>query len=113
MGKINGWKLTNELREKFIPIIEEYINKLEQTDLEENEPDKLELTHQGIGPYQLGELLQELGYQEDEDCPMDTNGWQCDFWMYYNHPDKKNYAEKLVISGTGITFELELGSGVE
>ena len=111
MGRINGWEVTEELREKFTPIIKEYIDKLEQTNLED-EPEQLELTFQGIGPYQLSKILEELGYEEDEDCPMDTNGWELDFWMYYNHPDKKNYAEKLVISGTGITFELKLGSGV-
>ena len=113
MSKVNGWVLTDEQKEKFIPIIEKYIDTLDSTELDKDMPDELELTFQGIGPYQLGKLLEELGYTEDEDCDMETNGWQCDFWMYYTNSNKKNFAERLVISGTGITFELKLYSGVE
>lgn len=110
--RTNGWELTDEQKQKFIPIIKEYVDKLESTDLDDT-VDELELTFQGIGPYQLSKILEELGYEEDEDCPSDSNGWEMDFWLYYNHPGKKNYAERLVISGTGMTFELQLRTGVD
>ena len=98
MDTINHYRLTEEIERKFIPIIQEYINKVEET---KEEISELILTGLGINPFQTGEILEKLGYNKDY---QDDNGWEMDFWLHYKKPNHKN----LLIFGTGITFELAI-----
>lgn len=99
---MNTYCLNDEVREKFKPQVEEFISLLEEEKIEELD---LDLTFKGISPMQLKELLEELGY---EDMDLDTNGWEHDFWWYFNNPNKKGYAKKLCISGCSMAFEMKL-----
>lgn len=98
MAKINHYILTPQIENEFKPIIEEYIKKIESSD---TDVEPLELTGKKINPSQLEELLEKLGYEQYNS---DSNGWEMDFWIYFRKP---NYQD-LIISGTGITFELKL-----
>lgn len=96
------YKLTDELRAEFKPLIQKFINELEAIDPEENDESlKLELSNSNINPYQLWKILEEMGYQQTEHT---NNGWQLDFWIEFYKPDCKS----LMIEGCGITFALKL-----
>lgn len=95
---MNKYELTDEVKEKFIPIVQDYINKVEAEDFEGSE---LRLTDTELNPYTLWKLLEELGYEKTE---FDDNGWQMDFWIEFT----KEGFQTLTIAGTGITFELTL-----
>lgn len=86
------WNLTGELREIITPIIHNFIEYGETS---------IDLSSTGVNPIQLGDFLEELGY---ESSGIDTNGWQCDYCIYYYHPDKK----ELCISGTAICHSIKL-----
>ena len=115
---MNRWHLTDEIREKFIPILKEYLNRMETMteeefcSLPEEELDlfDLNLSDMGINPYQLWQLLEEeFSYKKDS---IDRNGWQQDFWIQMKRTDGKIFAtgcERLVISCCGMTFEITLG----
>lgn len=95
---MSKWALTDDMRKKFIPIIQEFINKVEAVEF----PDEsLELTDTELNPYTLGLLLEEFGYEKVD---IDENGWQMDFWITF---EKEGY-KTLTIEGTGITFEFKL-----
>ena len=110
---MNRWKVTDEIKEKFIPILKDYLNKLENLTVEQvetmsNEELGLDLSDKGINPSQLVDLLEELGYEE---TTRDDNGWELDFWIYMHRKDHKTFdstCEKLVVSGCGMTFELKV-----
>lgn len=53
--------------------------------------------------YVIESILGDLGYEQSD---FDTNGWEMDFWIHYQHEDP-NYPP-LCISGTGITKEVYL-----
>lgn len=116
----NRWALTDEIREKFIPIIRSFLHKMENMTEEElsSQPCNdmglfdycsIDLSDMGINPYQLRELLQkEFPYDY---LDMDRNGWEMDFWIYMRRNDGKHFpsgCEKLVISGCGMTHKLTL-----
>ncbi len=63
----------------------------------------------GCSPYTLQTILEKLGYEYDVNIS-DTNGWQVDYWYYYNHTNSK--FPKVLIRGTAITHEC-LITGVE
>lgn len=95
---MNKWQLTDEVKVKFMPIVQNYINKIEA---EEFEGEELILTDTELNPYMLWKLLEELGYKKTE---FEDNGWQMDFWITFT----KQGFQTLTIAGTGITFELNL-----
>ena len=101
------WNLTDEVRNKFKPIVENYISLLESEELNDEHRKGIELTNQGISPMQLKKLLEELGY---EDVGYDSNGWQHDFWQYMNNLNREKYAKELCICGCGMAFDLILRS---
>lgn len=107
---MNNWNLTDEIRNKFKPIVEDYISLLESDKLNNEHRESIDFTNQGISPVQLKELLEELGYEEVD---YDSNGWQHDFWQYMNNPNREKYAKDLCIYGCGMTFDLALGSDVD
>lgn len=103
---MSRWILKNEVKEKYLPIVKEHINKIENYNLEEMDryDVELDLSDTELNPYTLGELLKELGYEKVD---VDRNGWEMDFWIKY----KKSGCLPIQVRGTGITFELFL-SGV-
>lgn len=108
---MNGWNLTDELRSKFKVIVNDYINLLESDEVDDVHKKYLKLNNKGISPIQLKELLKELGYKEK--CPINSNGWQFDFWWYFSNPKREKYAKELCICGCGIAFDLILRSDVD
>ena len=94
---MNNWKLTDEQRESFVPVIEAFIvldNKVDDFI-------ELDFTNQGLSPWQLVHLLEEIGYERGE---TETNGWEMDFWIFFS----KEGCKTIVIAGIGMTFELKL-----
>lgn len=117
---VNRWHLTDEIRDKWKPIIQEWLKALENMteeevkDLAENSTDaeiadkfKLELSDTELNPSRVSDLLKEIGYEDEE---TDDNGWQWDFWWTYrkNGVSFPSGCEALKIVGTGATFELAL-----
>lgn len=103
---MSNWQLTGRVRNKIKPIVENYINLLEEKEANKH---PLELSNKGISPMQLKELLEELGYEDDG---YDSNGWQHDFCQYMISSNYKNFAKRLCIDGCGMTFDLVLRSDV-
>ena len=99
------WELTVELRERVQPLVEEYINWLEEYKQPEDRDEGLHLSHTGISPVQLEELLEKLGYEPEA---IDTNGWECDYCWYMTHPNKDNDAKELCICGTAMCHDIYL-----
>lgn len=87
---------TNEQKEKFIPMIKEFMEKAK------NDPETkeyIDFYNQGISPLQLKCILKnELGFEEVD---FDSNGWQWDFWITM----RKDGIEYM-IAGTGMTFDM-------
>lgn len=65
-------------------------------DIDSREVDEIELGKY-TPPTLLIECLEELGWTEDEDYdPIETNGWQIDFWLHRITPSGK----RVCISGS-------------
>lgn len=111
--KVNRWELTDEIRNKIKPILEEYFHKVENLTVEQveqlsNEELILDLSDTGINPSQLTDLLEEFGYEEGDG---DHNGWELDFWIHMRRSDGKCFdstCERIVVAGCGMTFELKI-----
>lgn len=92
----NRWNPTQEQKDKFIPMIKEFMEKVKKN------PDTkecIDFYNQGISPSQLKDILEnDLGFEEVD---FDTNGWQWDFWITMRK-DGVDY----MIAGTGMTFEM-------
>lgn len=109
---MNRWLLTDKIRKEYAPIISEFINKLYSMTEEDVKNAKIEeftlpLSDTKLCPYTLLILMQEeFGYEDEE---FDDNGWELDFTIKIKNnivcPSK---AEKMVIHGCGMTFELNL-----
>lgn len=116
---VNRWNLTNEQKEKFIPILKEYFDRLENMTDEDvdkicatskdNSEFELDLTYESIGPYLLRDLLIEnFGYEEVD---FGNSGWEMDLWIYIKRKDGKTFpsmCENMVIQGCGMTYSLAL-----
>lgn len=100
----NRWELSNDVKEKYTPIIVEFINKLESE--EPGKPLELNLSNTELNPYTLVELLKNIGYEKIDE---DSNGWQFDFWITLQKENNKS----LSVSGTGIVFELKLSEHID
>ena len=78
-----GYNLDNRDIEKLTPIMEGIIYRLEIGDL-----DDIELSIINLGPSQIMQLLENLGY---ECCDYwDSNGWEQDTWYNFfkeGHPN--------------------------
>lgn len=98
MNENSRWKPTQEQKDKFIPIIKDFMKKVE------GNPDTkeyIDFYNQGISPAQLKDILiNDLGFADAE---FGSNDWKMAFWIALLK-DGKEY----VISGTGMTFELTL-----
>lgn len=94
--KENRWEPTQEQKDKFIPMLNEFIDKVKK---DPETKDCIDFYNKGISPYQLKSILEdELGF---EDGGIDRNGWEMDFWITMSK-DGVDY----MIAGTGITFEM-------
>lgn len=109
---MNRWNLTDEIREKYVPIVKGFLDKisvLEPTEIEsmDNDEFKIDLSGTELNPSRLKDILEELGYEEDD---TDHNGWQMDFWikMVKEIQTDCSTINNLVITGCGMTFELGL-----
>lgn len=99
---MNRWTLTDEVKEKCLPIIQGFIDKLEAMNPDEQEELlEIDVSDTGLNPHTLQELLESLGYEKTN---YDDNGWQMDFWITM----EKSGFKPLSIDGTGIIFELFL-----
>lgn len=105
----NRWILTEDVRRKYKPIIEAFLNKIDdmqKDDIEnsENEVFEIDLSDTELRPYTLQELMKDFGYENVE---FDDNGWELDFWIRMNRNNGK-LADKICINGCGMTFEVKI-----
>ncbi len=73
----------------------------EQEEEEDEEDLQLDLSNTKMNPYRLWKMLERLGYKKTN---FQQNGWEFDFWIYFEKPGSR----KLMVWGTGITFNLWL-----
>lgn len=109
---MNRWKLTEDVKVEYRPIVEKFIDKLQSISSEEVESINEEVlvfdfSDTKLNPYTLCLLLEELGYIKYD---QEDNGWELDFKIYLkkigeNYPST---CEKLCVYGCGMTFELML-----
>ena len=78
-----GYCLQDNDKEILTPIMEGIIYRLEMGDL-----DDIELSIINLGPSQFMQLLENLGYERDDDW--DSNGWEQDTWYYFDKPAAKS-----------------------
>jgi hypothetical protein len=100
---MSRWNLSKEVSDEWKVKVEEHIKKIQECDLEEENPYDVELDLSGtsLNPSTLKYLLESLGWNEDD---WDTNGWEWDFWAYYS----KSGCKRICMSGCGMTFSLYL-----
>lgn len=92
----NRWQVTQEQKDKFIPMIEEFVIKAKEFPETKN---FIDFYNQGISPTQLKDILvDDLGFEEKD---FNRNDWQMDFWITLSK-DGIDY----MIAGTGMTFEM-------
>lgn len=109
----NRWLLTEEVREKYKPIISKFLEKMynatdEEIDMWDSEEFTIDFSDTELRPYTLKVLLEEeFGYTKYE---FDNNGWELDFMIDLSKPGcyYNSTAEKLAVYGCGMTFELKL-----
>ena len=106
---MNRWKLTEEIKEKYKPIIEEFLDKIdnmtdEEVENSDNEIFTIDLSDTELRPCTLQELMKEFEYDDSE---FDDNGWEMDFWITMNRSYDK-LTDTICINGCGMTFELKL-----
>lgn len=94
----SSWHIFPECKEKYTKMIQEYIQKLEEDNLHQI---RLNLNGENINPYQVGEILQELGYDYEYE---DDNGWEQDTCYLAT----KEGFKPITIEHSGIIFSLEL-----
>ncbi len=111
---MNRWILTDEIRNRIKPLLVEWFDFVESLTYEQlekvelSETIEIDLSDNGINPYQLEKLLEEFGYEVDD---RDDNGWERDFWIYMTRKDGKNFpsgCENIAIMCCGMTFELKV-----
>lgn len=108
---MNRWELTDKVKEKYKPIIQEFLNKMENLTCKEiekmdNEEFCLNLSDTELRPYTLLQLMKEFEYGNEK---FDDNGWELDFWIDISKNSSfESTSERLCIHGCGMTFELNL-----
>lgn len=100
---MNRWKLTDEIRNGIGVKIKDWLDYIETNFnilQEEKDKEELDLTDYEINPYQLWKFLEELGFERYDS---EKNGWEMDYWIYF---EKNGF--KVYIYGTAIINELKL-----
>lgn len=95
---MNRWSLTEEVKQKYTPVVKEFLESLKVPSSELREKD---FSDTELNPYTLWELLESLGYKKGDQC---ENGWEMDFWI----PFTKDGEVDIEIVACGQTFELIL-----
>lgn len=92
----NRWDPTKEQREKFVPMIQDFMKRMEKNpDVNEC----IDFYNRGISPSQLKDILEnDLGFEEVD---FNTNGYQWDFWITM----RKNGIDYM-IAGSGMAFDM-------
>lgn len=100
---VNKWELNDYLRSNEIPSIKKWIDFVEvhfDELVEKQDKTELDLSDFKINPYQLKLVLEEMGF---EDYEWDSNGWEMDYWIYF---ERNGF--KIEIQGTAMINELKL-----
>ena len=88
-------------------------NKLKTPeDIEAMKDDSFELplSDTELNPFTLQKILERnFGFEEDY---RDDNGWEMDFWIYLSR-DTDGLTKRVCVSGSGITFELNLEVNID
>ena len=108
----NMYELSEETEEKLTPIVLAALNEITKSDPSSTNRYDVGIDVSniiGCSPYTLQTILEKLGYEFNPDIS-DTNGWQIDYWYYYNH--NNSIFPKVLVRGTAITHEC-LITGVE
>ena len=97
-------------RKQLKGIVEHWIQEINKLDKETYERMKsklsIDLSFSGFSADDVRSVLvDEFGYIEES---MDTNGWQCDFWIYMKNKNVKRL-ENVTVSGTGMYGLLQIG----
>ena len=104
----NYWELNNKSKEVLTKIIKKAIDDITSYTAIEGSNSRYEvgidLTNMGVGPYHVKDILEDLGYIDDD---FDTNGWQMDYWFHFQHPESDKFPP-LCLSGTAIIHEMDL-----
>ena len=104
----NYWELNNKSKEILTKIIKKAIDDIASYTAIEGSNSRYEvgidLTNMGVGPYHVKDILEDLGYIDDD---FDTNGWQMDYWFHFQHPESDKFPS-LCLSGTAIIHEMYL-----
>ena len=58
----NRWQLTDDVKQKYLPAVQEFIDKLESEEYDESP--EIDLSDTELNPYTLQKLLESLGYNE-------------------------------------------------
>jgi hypothetical protein len=98
----NRYTLTDEVKQKYTPIVEGFINTLQFM----IPGHTIDLSDTALTPFTLVKILQNMGYEEEDQT---SNGWQLDYWITLTKEDCKS----LYIKGAAITFELILAEKEE
>lgn len=99
---MNRWTLTDAVKEKYTPIVTEFIDKVESSNPKiSTELLEIDFSDTELRPYTLWKILESLGYN---DHYQDDNGWEMDFWLTF----MKEECRPIQIKGCGMTFELIL-----
>lgn len=108
----NRWVLTEETKNKYEPIIKAWLLKIKDMTEDEieavpNETFNLDLSDTALNPYILWKLLEGMGYEKTE---ANDNGWELDFWIYFNKQNAMDdsITDQICAHGCGMTFDLEL-----
>ena len=104
---MNRWKITNEATALITGMTIGFIDRLKGVDIEQVSPYSITLELSdipGIGPYHIQKILEGLGYELKSN---DTNGWQGDYWYYFEHKETKEFPP-LCLSGTAVIHEMTL-----
>ncbi len=102
----NRYELTEELREKYKPIIRKWLDDIQNITEEERIKSVIDFGDSGLNPSTLQDLMsEEFGYEQES---FESNGWQWDFWMVVENQNAPEMIRRLCICGEGITFDLKL-----
>lgn len=94
--KENRWNATKEQKDKFIPMIKYFMEKVKKNP---DTKEYIDFYNQEISPSQLKDIFEnELGFEE---VGFDANGWQWDFWI-----TMRKGGVDYMMAGTGMTFEI-------
>lgn len=105
----NYWHIKDSKQKELLKnIIIDTINEIASFEVTEDSVSRynvgIDLTNMGVGPYHVKDILEELGYNEDD---FSDNGWEMDYWFHFQHPESDKFPP-LCLSGTAIIHEMYL-----